>query len=138
MALTWKVQCSVIFYACPPYPGSCVTVLGRFRVGGRTIRDGLRHLVDRVDRRDLSIFQIGLRFIEGRSTNALPFRIPSNLTCDSKLSGARQISNVTQNTKQNYWRLMLKRDKIIETLAQVNDPELHRSLTDLKMVRDVG
>jgi len=45
-------------------------------VGGRTIRDGLRHLVDRVDRRDLSIFQIGLRFIERRLTNALPFRIP--------------------------------------------------------------
>ncbi len=31
--------------------------------GGHTIRKGLRHLVDRVDRRDLSIFQIGLRFI---------------------------------------------------------------------------
>jgi hypothetical protein len=42
-------------------------------VGGRTIRDGLRHLVDRVDRRDLSIFQIGLRFIERRVTNAQPF-----------------------------------------------------------------
>ena len=45
-------------------------------VGGRTIREGLRHLVDRIDRRDLSIFQIGLRFIERRLTNALPFRIP--------------------------------------------------------------
>ena len=45
-------------------------------VGGRTIRDGLRHLVDRNDRRDLSIFQIGLRFIERRLTNALSFRIP--------------------------------------------------------------
>jgi hypothetical protein len=45
-------------------------------IGGRTIRDGLRHLVDRVDRRDLSIFQIGLRFIERRLTNDLSFRIP--------------------------------------------------------------
>jgi hypothetical protein len=45
-------------------------------VGDHTIRDGLRHLVDRVDRRDLSIFQIGLRFIERRLTNALSFRIP--------------------------------------------------------------
>ncbi len=45
-------------------------------VGGRTIRDGLRQLVDRIDRRDLSIFQIGLRFIERRLTNDLPFRIP--------------------------------------------------------------
>lgn len=45
-------------------------------VGGRTIRDGLRHLVDRKDRRDLSIFQIGLRSIERSLTNALLFRIP--------------------------------------------------------------
>lgn len=45
-------------------------------VGGRTIRDGLRHLVGRVDRRDLSIFQIGLRFIERRLANALSFSIP--------------------------------------------------------------
>lgn len=45
-------------------------------VGGRTIRDGLRHLVDRVDRRDLSIFQIGLRLIERKVTNDLSFRIP--------------------------------------------------------------
>jgi hypothetical protein len=45
-------------------------------VGGRTIRDGLRPLVDRVDRRDLSIFQIGLRLIERRLINALPIRIP--------------------------------------------------------------
>jgi len=42
-------------------------------IGGRTIRDGLRHLVDRTDRRDLSIFQIGLRLIERRLTNASPF-----------------------------------------------------------------
>ncbi len=33
---------------------------------------------------------------------------------------------------------MLDKDKILKTLSQVNDPELHRSLTDLKMVRDVG
>jgi Mrp family chromosome partitioning ATPase len=32
---------------------------------------------------------------------------------------------------------MLSKDKVLEALAQVNDPELHRSLTDLKMVRDV-
>jgi len=38
----------------------------------RTILDGLRHLVDRVDRRDLSIFQIGLRFMERKLTNAFP------------------------------------------------------------------
>jgi len=32
---------------------------------------------------------------------------------------------------------MLDNDKVLEALARVNDPELHRSLTDLKMVRDV-
>jgi hypothetical protein len=45
-------------------------------VGTRTIRCGLRNLVDRTDRRDLSIFQIGLRFIERCSTNAMAFQIP--------------------------------------------------------------
>lgn len=39
--------------------------------GSLTIRRGLRHLVDRNDRRDLSIFQIGLRFIERRLVNSL-------------------------------------------------------------------
>ena len=44
-------------------------------VGTRTVRSGLRTLVDRNDRRDLSIFQIGLRFIERCVTNAIPFQI---------------------------------------------------------------
>jgi len=44
-------------------------------VGTRTIRSGSRHLVDRNDRRDLSIFQIGLRFIERCLTNDLDFKI---------------------------------------------------------------
>ena len=44
-------------------------------VGTRTVRSGLRHLVDRNDRRDLSIFQIGLRFIERCLTNDFPFHI---------------------------------------------------------------
>lgn len=33
-------------------------------VGSQTVRSGLRHMVDRNDRRDLSLFQIGLRFID--------------------------------------------------------------------------
>ena len=37
----------------------------------RVIKKGLRYLVDRKDRRDLSIFQIGLRSIERRLTNSL-------------------------------------------------------------------
>ena len=44
--------------------------------GGRTIHQGLRHLVDRHDRRDLSIFQIGLRFTERMLTNDLFVEIP--------------------------------------------------------------
>jgi hypothetical protein len=45
-------------------------------IGARTIHSGLRHLVDRHDRRDLSIFQIGLRFVQRRLTNAFPVTIP--------------------------------------------------------------
>jgi hypothetical protein len=41
-------------------------------VGVSVIKGGLRPLVDRPDRRDLSIFQIGLRYIERRLTNGLP------------------------------------------------------------------
>lgn len=44
-------------------------------VGSKTIHQGLRHLVDRNDRRDLSIFQIGFRFIQRRLNNVLHFQI---------------------------------------------------------------
>ena len=37
--------------------------------GSKIIKSGLRRLVDRNDRRDLSIFQIGLRSVERRLTN---------------------------------------------------------------------
>jgi len=45
-------------------------------VGTHTIRAGRRHLVDRKDRRDLSIFQIGLRYLEHQLINGLSFQIP--------------------------------------------------------------
>jgi hypothetical protein len=45
-------------------------------VGGRTIHEGLRSLVDRNDRRDLSIFQIGLRFSQRRLTNGSSVSVP--------------------------------------------------------------
>ena len=45
-------------------------------IGTRTIRSGLRHLIDRKERRDLSIFQIGLRFIERCLTNDRLIRLP--------------------------------------------------------------
>jgi hypothetical protein len=41
----------------------------------RVIRDGWRPQVDRSDRRDLSLFQIGLRFIERQLTNAIPMPV---------------------------------------------------------------
>jgi hypothetical protein len=44
-------------------------------VGGRTIHSGLRHLVDRNDRRDLCIFQIGLRYVQRRLINTFPVSI---------------------------------------------------------------
>ena len=40
-------------------------------VGRKALKNGLRHWVDRADRRDLSIFQIGLRLIDWRLTNSL-------------------------------------------------------------------
>ena len=40
--------------------------------GGKFIRAGLRHLVDRKDRRDLSVFQIGLRLLDRKLLNSLP------------------------------------------------------------------
>ena len=41
--------------------------------GARIIRVGLRHLVDRKDRRDLSLFQIGWRFIDRQLLRLLSF-----------------------------------------------------------------
>jgi hypothetical protein len=40
--------------------------------GSRFIRAGLRHLVDRKDRRDLSLFQIGFRLLDRKLLNSLP------------------------------------------------------------------
>ena len=54
--------------------------------GSKGIKDGQRHLVDRAKRRDLSIFQIGLRLVERRLTNALPVSVRLRPTL-CKLSG---------------------------------------------------
>ena len=56
-------------------------------MGSKAIKDGQRHLVDRADRRDLSIFQIGLRSVERRLTNALPVSIRLRPVYGCKLSG---------------------------------------------------
>jgi hypothetical protein len=57
-------------------------------VGGRTIQDGLRHLVDRHDRRDLSIFQIGLRSVQRSSPMTCLSIFLFVLTYELKLSGS--------------------------------------------------
>jgi hypothetical protein len=43
--------------------------------GGKFVRAGLRHLVDRKDRRDLSLFQIGLRLLDRKLLNSLPVSV---------------------------------------------------------------
>jgi hypothetical protein len=53
----------------------------------RVIKRGLRHCVDRHERRDLSIFQIGLRWIERCMKNAQPFTMPF-APIELKLSGS--------------------------------------------------
>lgn len=40
--------------------------------GSKFVRAGLRHLVDRRDRRDLSLFQIGFRLLDRKLLNSLP------------------------------------------------------------------
>jgi hypothetical protein len=56
--------------------------------GARAIKNGHRHLVDRKDRRDLSVFQIGFRLVERRLTNALPILTPLCPVYGCKLSGS--------------------------------------------------
>ncbi len=64
---------------------SCLTlavallVVWLLATGVAVIRQRKRHLVDRADRRDLSIFQIGYRFIERLITNQIPIVIPLNI-----------------------------------------------------------
>ena len=53
----------------------------------QTIKNGRRHLVDRRDRRDLSIFRIGFDMLERCLVNNLPFSI-RHLPYLSKLSGS--------------------------------------------------
>ncbi len=56
-------------------------------MGARVIKNGERFQVDRADRRDLSIFQIGLRWIERCLANAQGFSIRLCFIAHCKLSG---------------------------------------------------
>ena len=53
----------------------------------RLIKRGRRQLLDRHERRDLSIFQIGLRWIERCMKNGQPFTMPF-APIELKLSGS--------------------------------------------------
>lgn len=55
--------------------------------GAKVIKQGERRLVDRNDRRDLSLFQIGWRWIERRLTAAQPISFLSSMPSTTKVSG---------------------------------------------------
>jgi hypothetical protein len=55
--------------------------------GARAVKNGQRHLVDRRDRRDLSVFQIGCRIIERYLANGWPISISFKPIVNAKLSG---------------------------------------------------
>lgn len=56
-------------------------------IGRKAIKNGLRHWVDRAERRDLSIFQIGLRLLDWRLTNGLAIAFQCSMGFVEKLSG---------------------------------------------------
>ncbi len=57
-------------------------------IGGKVIQNGLRAWVDRAERRDLSIFQIGFRSVDRRLTNGSPIRFDCPIDSNAKLSGS--------------------------------------------------
>ena len=56
-------------------------------LGRKVIKNGLRHWVDRAERRDLSIFQIGLRFLDWRLTHGLSIAFHCSMGFLEELSG---------------------------------------------------
>ncbi len=56
-------------------------------LGCKIIKNGLRFWVDRAERRDLSIFQIGFRSADRRLTNGSPINFGRTIGCNGKLSG---------------------------------------------------
>lgn len=56
----------------------CLLYVWLVAFGSRVIKRGQRHLVDRTDRRDFSIFRIGYNMLERCLANALPFKICFN------------------------------------------------------------
>ncbi len=50
-------------------------------IGGKIVKNGLRTWVDRAERRDLSIFQIGLRSVDRRLTDGLSIKFDCSIGC---------------------------------------------------------
>lgn len=51
-------------------------------IGGKIIKNGQRAWVDRAERRDLSVFQIGFRSIDRRLINGLPIKFDCAISCN--------------------------------------------------------
>ena len=65
--------------------------VGQVSIGTRTSRSGLHDQVDRRGRREVSIFQIGKRYLKHCLTNALAYQIPL-YPFRKKLSGVKKES----------------------------------------------
>lgn len=57
-------------------------------IGRKVIKNGLRHWIDRTERRDLSIFQIGFRLLTYRLTHSLAIAFRCSMGLVGKLSGS--------------------------------------------------
>lgn len=57
-------------------------------VGARAIKNGQRHLIDRKERRDLSVFQLGFRLVKRRLKNGQPIPVPWCPLYGTKVSGS--------------------------------------------------
>ena len=67
--LEWIMLCHFLRLPCLTL-AIAILYVWLVSVGTRTIRSGLRHMVDWKERRDLCIFEIGLRFVERCLINA--------------------------------------------------------------------
>ena len=74
-------------------PRLTLAVVWLISISTRTVRSGLRQLIDRRERRDLSIYQIGLRFIERCLTNDRLIRLP---LCTYSWGNCQVARNITE------------------------------------------
>ncbi len=75
MAMIWKVRCYTVFRLSRLTLAVASLYVWLISTDTRTIQDGLHPSVDRVDRRDFSMFQIGWRIAERWLVNAILVRV---------------------------------------------------------------